>query len=348
MYHAEAMSVLRIRRYAALCAGIISVLLRGRVLVLLLLVFLLLGPAMVVVRQSTGSIDRDPPLYLFYAPAVLPLAQYHAFLFMGGFPMMVPPALAAFYHSGHISSGLGLNGLDEVYRVLVALLMLLLGANVLPQNAAVYTSMFTAPVRKTTLYLLHAVVLLLVCFVLFGLAFLANTAAVRFVGGATTQDLRLLFNFHVLVALYGGVFASLGMAAAALFRQRALALLIGMAAVVLVIAVIPNVQSALELSYRETHDFELRLAGLTGVYPSDPLYRAIHALTLAPSVAYTYSMFYMRYDVMYPDSGLCPYCKPGETRWVLVNRARLSLAATSLGLLALGAVAFSRKEATST
>lgn len=345
------MSILRIGRYAALCAGVISVLLRGRVLVLLMFVFLLLGPAMVIVRQSAGSIDRDPPLYLFYAPAVLPLAQYHGFLFMGGFPMMVPPALAAFYNSGNsgnIGSGLGLNGLDEVYRVLVALLMLLLGANVLPQNAAVYTSMFTAPVRKTTLYLLHAVVLLLVCLVLFGLAFLANAAAVRFVGGAGPQDLRLLFNFHILVALYGGVFASLGLAAAALFRQRALALLVGLAAVVLVITIIPNVQSALELSYRETHDFELRLAGLTGVYPSDPLYRAIHALTLAPSVAYTYSMFYMRYDVMYPNSGLCPYCKPGETRWVLVNRARLSLAATSLGLLALGAVAFSRKEATST
>ncbi|MCK4246272.1 hypothetical protein KAX14_03460, partial [Candidatus Bipolaricaulota bacterium] len=60
--------------------------------VLLILVFLLLGPAMVIVRQSAGSIDRDPPLYLFYAPAVLPLAQYHGFLFMGGFPMMVPPA----------------------------------------------------------------------------------------------------------------------------------------------------------------------------------------------------------------------------------------------------------------
>jgi len=334
-------------RYGRLVWSLLRILFRGRVLGILAVIFLLLGPSIVVVRHIAGSIDQDPPLYLRYAPEVPALAQYGHLLGAKSYPMLMLPAVAAFFHDGELVAGssLGLNGLDEVYRVLVPLLMLLIGANVLPQARALFGTLFSLPARRGTLFLIHAAALAVVCILLFGVAFGLNVAAVSLTKGYDSGILGLLVNTHILLLLYGGVFAYMGLAFAALFRRRGVALLAGMAAIVLVISILPSFRSAVYHAYYSAHEFEIRLAKLGGYLPNDPWYRTTQALTLAPGTAYTHSMFFMAYDAKYPGSRHCPDCQPWETPWTIVARMRIALAATSFGLMALGAVAFARKEA---
>ncbi len=338
----------RTLRYASVCWNLLRILGRGRVLVLLALVFVLLGPAIVVVRHLTGSITQDPPLYLRYAPDVTVLAEHSQFLDWKQFPMLVPPEVSAFFHVGELITGssLSLNGLNEIYRVLVALLMMLIGANVLPQTRELYGTLFTLPARKGTLFLLHAGTLAVVCILLFGVAFVLNAAAVILTKGYDPDIFGLVFNIHVLLLLYGGFFASLGLAFAALFRRRGVALLAGVVAIILVISILPNFRNAMYFSYITEHAHEMRLAKRGGYLPDDPVYRTIRALTLTPGTSYTRSMALMGYDVRFPESPFCPdpECSPGETRWQYLNRVRIALVAMSLGLMALGAAAFSRKE----
>ncbi len=316
-------------------------------LVLLVLVFVSLGPTMVVVRHVTGAITQDPPLFLRYAPEVPALAGYGTFLDWKQIPMLFPPEVSSFFYDGELreGTGFGLNGLNEIYRVLVALLMMLIGANVLPQTRALYGTLFALPTRKGTLFLLHAATLAVVCILLFGLTFILNAAAIALTKGYDPDIFGLVFNIHVLLLLYGGFFAYLGLAFAALFRQRNVALLAGVAAIVLVITILPNVQNAMYFTYITEHKHEMRLAKLQGSIPDDPVYRTIQALSLAPGTAYTRSIALMGYDVKYPRSPYCPDCNPGETRWQYLNRVRVALAAMSFGLMALGTAAFSRKEA---
>ncbi len=294
-----------------------------------------------------GSIDRDPPLYLHYAPEVPALAQYEPFLGTKQFPMLVPPDASAFFHSGELVAGssLGLNGLDEIYRVLLPLLMLLIGANVLPQTRVLYGTLFTLPVRRSTLFLLHAAALATICALLLGLAFALSAAAAVLTKGYDPEILSLLFNIHVLLLLYGGVFAFLGLALAAISRQRGVALLLGVTVVVVIITILPNLRNTMYFTYISEHETEFQLATLQGRLPDDPLYQVTRAMTLSPGTAYTRSMSMMAYDVKFPESAFCPDCNPWETRWGYLNRARIALAAMSFGLMALGAVAFSRREA---
>lgn len=332
--------------YGALCRGIVSILLKGRVLVVFMTVFVLLGPTLVVIRHVTNAIDAAPPFYLMDAPAVPALAEYHPFLHPGGWDVGVVPApLAAFYATSETSAatGAGLNGLDEIYRILVALLMLLVGANVLPQHEAVYASLFTVPMSKTAQYLLHALALGALCVGLFGLAFLANAATVCAIHGVDHTSLQLLLQFHVFVALYGSLFAFLGLLVSALFRSRRAALLAGMLVVLVIVSVVPHVQNALYFSYRYNHATELRRARLTGIYPGDAMFRLVQVLSLSPSVAYTRSTFHMIYAARYGDSGRCASCW-GETRLEFVDRARIALGAMSMMLIVLGGIAFSRKD----
>lgn len=332
--------------YPLLIFDILRLLLRGRALVVLLLLLLFVGPSMIMTRHITGALDQDPPLFLRYAPEIPALSGYTTFLHWKAFPTISPPQMAAFYHSGELLEGssLGLNGLDEIYRVLIALVMLPIGANILPQNRAIFGSLFSVPIRKPTLFLLHACALGMLLVVVFAATFAVNAAAVAGIGSATPENLRLLFNNHVLLLLYGSVFGFLGLGLAAIFRVRGVALLAGLAAIVLVVAILPNLQSGLYNAYRTSHELEIRLAGLRGEAPNDALYRAIQALSLAPASAYTYSMLYMRYDMLFPASSLCHVCKPGEMRWGWIRRARLTLALTSVGLVIVGTTAFRRKQ----
>ena len=327
---------------------VIRIVCAGRAIVVLAVAFLLLGPATVAIRHATGAFDRALPTYFFDAPTIPALWENHSSLHAGTSFLLAPASLAAFFQSGEgpADGTLRFNGLDQVYRILVALLMLLIGANVLPQNEAVYASLFTVPARKAAHYLLHAAALAVLVFVLLGAAFLVNAGVVRAIHGPQAGPMRLLFDYHVLLALYGAAFAGLGLFLAAAVRRRPTALMIGVATALLLIAVAPQAYYTSALAYRDRHAETLAIARDLGEVPNDAWYRVNDLLSLTPAAVYTQSTLNLLYIARYGDTS-CASCGP-SSRQRAIDRGRIALAATAAGFLVLGGIAFQRKAGRST
>lgn len=162
---------------------------------------------------------------------------------------------------------------------------LLVGAGMSPSRGGVSLTLFSAPVRRTTLYLGHVAALLCYVAVLmaigWGLCGLLLTAA-----GAndqsTQQQLNGVFTYS---SLYAGVYAAVGLWFGVWFRKRSTAMLAGMILIIVLVGVLPNLGELLTESYFSAHPDLIQPTRDTGNWPGAPAFLSILAVRHAPGNA---------------------------------------------------------------
>jgi ABC-type transport system involved in multi-copper enzyme maturation permease subunit len=331
---------------------------KNRPVLLLVAVFLLIGPITIGVRFLAVQSFQTPTtgnahVVLLEAPNPQKLGMFLGALQSGvGIRRDLPGCASALFSATVGRSTLTISSatLDDVYLFIVPLLALLIGGNVLPHDERVYGILFSLPTRKGWLYVYQAVALFIFIVLLVGVAFLANFALISWLYQSGWAVISMLGEYHLAVCLFALVFAFLGLVLSVLFRERSAALALGLTIVVLMTAVIPPVQSVLGDVYARTHMTELVATKAEDKTPTDLFYKTVDFLSLTPSCAFTNILDDLSalYAADKEAREGCVGCQSQENKRRRIVRRYLALLTSSGVCLLLGGVAFVRKEAQTT
>jgi len=276
-------------------ASILTVVLRRRHVALLSGCILLIGPCLILslspLREprltSTLIAFEDPVLALDRVAAVSPLLQPG----WAAAPARTSEATSAFFSqgaTGRRGQTLTTGTLDDIYRFILPLAMIVIGANLLPHDRRMLATLGSLPGGVLRVYWIHVVALVLATTTLLSIVFLANVGAVALGHGASALwgDIGLLAEFHLATWLLSLAFASLGFMLSALIRQRQTALVTGLAVMVLLSACAPQLHLVLSQSYVRSHRNRVEAAGTVDVLDSDPATYGLRVLGWLPGKAY--------------------------------------------------------------
>jgi hypothetical protein len=175
--------------------------------------------------------------------------------------------------------------LDGVLLFAFALAALFIGVGLSPGGQGPSLTLLSAPVRKTTLYLAHALALLgyvvCLCAAAWGACALVLIAAF----GAPQAALGQLSRVFLFALPYVAGFAGVGLCLGVLFGGKAAALVAGTVLVVFLTTVCPNLFHLMIESYVATHRESLNQASQSGIEPRDLAWTAIKLVRHTPSVS---------------------------------------------------------------
>jgi ABC-type transport system involved in multi-copper enzyme maturation permease subunit len=330
--------------------GIIAVTYRSKAVVVLVIGATAIGPAIVSFHGSVGGQEPANRLIVFESPDPNRLAPVHHLLSPTSTSSQAnPPILNAFFSSGadgRTGQALGTRTLDDVYRFLLPLVMILIGSNLLPQRRRIYASLFSLPGGRGAQYLLHVLAMVCLVVLVMVLIFMANLITVFGWYGAssTIEVLPLLIEYHLAFLLYAFGFAAVGFLSAVLFTNRSTGIIAAIAVFVLLVAVVPQVYLAASQTYVRNHADQIQAAGTTEVLLQDPLFVALRSLSRLPGDAVSQVLMYLP-DLHRPEGDVsCATCMSRAEKRVVGREAYLSMGVFAAILLAVAAAVFLRKE----
>ena len=329
--------------------GILAVTWRSWTVALLILGSIAIGPAVISFQATSGGQDTPSRLILFEQPSPARIAPVHHLLESEWSTATTSPGLSSFFPSeteGRNGQTLSTRTLYDIYRFVIPLVMILVGANLLPHERRVYASLFSLPGGRLVQYLLHLTSLICLVTLILVLIFVANLVAVSGWYGLTTavESVALLVNYQLTLLLYAFIFAALGFMAAVLFRKRPTGIIAAIVLLVLLVAVAPQAYLAASQNYVRNHTDEVHAAGTSDVLLKDPLFVAIQCLSYLPGSAVSRALAYLP-EIGGPleDEG-CVTCTSKAEKHLAVRRSCMSMGWFSVGIVALGGIVFLRKE----
>ena len=227
--------------------------------------------------------------------------------------------------------------LDGVLLFAFALAALFVGVGLSPGGQGPSLTLLSAPVRKTTLYLAHALALLgyvvFLCAAAWGACALVLVAAF----GAPQAALGQLSRVFLFALPYVAALSCMGLCLGVLFRGRAAALVAGTVLVVFLTTVCPNLFHLMIESYTVTHREEIIRASQSGSEPRDLAYVAVKLVRHTPANALS--------SILHSIApATCSNCRGSSARET--PSECLALGAAALVPLLLGGVVFARREVT--
>lgn len=321
----------------------------NRPVVTLVVVFLLIGPLTIGLHYlSQVDLSGEPHRVLLEAPDPYILALVFGSVQSGaGLPRDLPAPIAAFFSAdvGRWYLTISAHTLDDIYLFIVPIIMLLVGGSALPHDERIYGLFFSLPKRKTCLYLYHVLALSILISLLIGIACLLNLMMVCTLYRIDRATIGILAGYHIALGLFAFVFAFLGVALSALFRERSAALALGLVIVILLTAVIPPAQRVLSDIYVHTHRSELLAKAAAGESPTDPLFRLVDGLALTPSFAFRGTLEELAALYARGKNDGCTGCRATAVIRARIAERRLALLIAAGVLFLTGGVAFIHKEA---
>jgi hypothetical protein len=329
--------------------GILAVTWRSWTVVLLVLGSIALGPAVISFQATSDGQDALSRLILFEPPLPARIAPVHHLLEPWGSTSTSTSGLSAFFPietEGRSGQTLSTRTLYDIYRFVIPLVMILVGANLLPHERRVYASLFSLPGGRLVQYLLHLTSLICLVTSILVLIFVANLAAVSCWHGLTTaaESVPLLVNYHLTLLLYAFIYTALGFVAAILFRKRSTGIIAAIVLFVLLIAVAPQAYLAANQNYVRNHSDEVQAAGTYEVLLDDPLFVAIRSLTYLPGDAVSRALAYLPEIRNTDDDETHASSMSTAEKRLAVRQACASMGWFSLGTVVLGGIVFLRKE----
>lgn len=175
--------------------------------------------------------------------------------------------------------------LSGVLLFALPLAAMLIGVGTAPPRGGASLTICSAPIRRATLYLAYTTALLgyLVAVLAVGWGFCALLLHTTGLGGQTVQ--RQLVSAVAYSALFAGICASLGLWLGVWFKRPSAAMLAGIVGIIVLVAILPNLGEFLTESYFDARPELVQPVRDTGVWPSDPAFRAILAVRHTPANA---------------------------------------------------------------
>ena len=312
---------------------------------------LLIGPAVICLNRFTeGETVADPPIVLLAPANTQTLSLIFGSLLSGSglqqeYPAQLRPFFSTAVGRGYLS--VSLQTLDDIYTLIVPLIMLFLGGITFPHDESIYGLLFSLPVRKLYLYGCYLLGSLTVCTGLVLGVYLLNLTTSVILNGADGSLTAVISVFHLSLWLYALVFTFLGATLSLLFRSRTTALTLGLIVIVLVTAVVPLGKRILSHVYVTLYREELLLKAASGEKPSDPLFKFLEGLSLTPTLAFRGILEDLPslYRAAGSPDAPCPACRPGLDVCSRIWQRELGLLA-AIGVLGLaGGALFLHKEA---
>lgn len=320
--------------------NVIQVTWKTKSIVFLFLGLCALGPLVISLHAIDRSDAASAQLLVFAPPEVTNLAPIHYMLSPGMNVDRTDPHLEALFASGadaRRGQALKTQTLDDIYRFLLPLLMVLVGANVLPHHRRIYLSLGSLPGGRALMFLFHAIALLcLVAFMVFTL-FLCNVVALLLAHGTTAiaGSIALLAEYHSALLLYSIGFAAMGFLLSSVIRNRSTSMVAAITIAVLLVAVIPQFYLTASQTYFRSQSARVEQSGTYEDVFKDPMMVAISLLARSPGYALAQALeFLPTLHTPVSEEG-CIGCTTTQQQRAAANRAQLSMGGFAL-LMILG------------
>jgi len=320
---------------------------RSRTIAVLIAGLLLIGPAVIGLHALVHSEDEQPRLVLFQAPDLHEAALLQHMLYEAPATQESPSGFGAIFATsddGRPGFAYSTKTLDAIYRVFLPLIMVLIGANILPHSKRIYASLFSTPGGRSAQFALYACAVVLLVTFLSAALYAANLAALGVCQASWPGAWRMLGEFHLLNALYGMVFATIGFVLSIMVSHRTTALVSALAISLFLVGVAPQTYLIVSQNYARSQLDRIAAAESAEVLADDPLARAIGLLGRLPASGQGAGAYFLA-RLFGPSSRGCTSCGTSAQERAAVNRTYRDLAVTSALFLTLGAACFARREA---
>jgi hypothetical protein len=207
-----------------------------------------------------------------------------AFLSLTPVPRGGVPAQVLFSNEG-TRHDLSTSSLAGVMLCALPFAALLVGVGMSPPRGGANLTLLSAPVRRTTFYLAHMAALLCYVAVVMAIGWGLCSLLIASAGPSDQPVQQQLNGAFAYSSLYAAVYGSVGLWFGVWFRKRSVAMLAGMALIVILIGVLPNLGELLTGSYFDVHPELAQLTRDTGNWPDNPIFLSILAVRHAPGNA---------------------------------------------------------------
>ncbi|MBU1049380.1 ABC transporter permease subunit [Candidatus Bipolaricaulota bacterium] len=312
--------------------------------VMVVLTMVTMGTRIAVVQGDVNSFQPVYALIEHMTPRGM-LAHGYRFSALPPPSSFRDPASVLFSESASFESDVPIETPEGLLVVALPFIALLIGASLSPRRDGPVLTLLSAPIRRVTFYLAHAVALIIV---------LALVCAAAWIGGCTLllltmpnpwqliQLLTLLLSYSLLYAI---VFGGIGLSFGVLFTKRVTSLMAGLLLIMVLVGVMPSLREMSGRTYASNHREEFIEYIEGGAVPTDLAWSIDRAIQHTPANAIR-TIFWIT-ESYSPDSRPgCMYCgslqKPGRGYRVAGGVIALTIAA--MISLAIGGFAFLCRE----
>ena len=306
------------------------------------LMVLAVGQRLTIHARGGGAFDRIHALT--EDPSLERVASWGgAFLSMTPIPRGAVPGQVLFSNEGATGDDLSTSSLAGVMLYALPFASLLIGVAMSPPRGGESLTVLAAPIRRTVLYLAHVAALL--CYVAAVMAISWGLCGLLLlVAGPSGQSVQHQLNgAFACSSLYAAIFASVGLWFGVWFRRRSAAILVGLALVIVLTGVFPNLGGLLTGSYFDANPELVQPTRDTGDWPDDPAFLAILAIRHTPANALQRILHEIADPTPTRLDSTC-LCRVAWSSAGIINEELIALgAALVVGILA-GTMIFMRRE----
>jgi ABC-type transport system involved in multi-copper enzyme maturation permease subunit len=319
--------------------NVIQVTWKTKSIVFLVLGLCTLGPLVISLHAINRSGAERAQLLVFAPPKIENIAPVHHMLSPGYHVDRTSIHMEALFASSanaRRGQALKTETLDDIYRFLLPLLMVLVGANVLPHDRKIYLSLGALPGGRALMFLFHVLALLCLIVLMVLALFLCNVIVLLLAHGTTTiaSSMALLAEYHIALLLYSTGFAAMGFLLSSVIRNRSTSMIAAITIAILLVAVIPQFYLTASQTYFRSQSARIQQSGYEAVL-KDPMMVAISLLARSPGYALAQALEFLPTLHTPVSEGGCIGCTTTQQQRSAANRARLSMGGFAL-LMILG------------